>query len=187
MAGLARHPLQDLDTSPNADLKYDFRSGAPTGQDYDTPPQFAFADVNNDDRKDIIISRTTDDPYYTISGTTFTLNTDGSGTQRTDAGMSYILYQPSSWATPVSQAFYSYNLAGVDGIKIAGAANNDAMAVEGPTDMNKDGKDDLLLRSGLNPTGGYFLFGKTAWPITYDTNCMLDTSAAHCSTQIGTK
>lgn len=186
--------------APNYDVRYNLTNSAPTGVDATATPQiprFNFADMNNDGKKDIIISRSSDQPYYSISGTSFSLNTDGSGTHdRSGSGMAYILFQPSDcyssscldptapYAYPQAIDFFTYSLAGIRGIKIAGGIASDGMMVEDVADINKDGRDDLLLSSSVSPGGGYLLYGKKIWPGAYDLGCIRDRSGAHCPTQI---
>ncbi|MDX2073657.1 MAG: FG-GAP repeat protein [Alphaproteobacteria bacterium] len=183
--GRSSPATSDLDA--NYDIQFDLTASAPSWQDAAIIPQIAFGDVNNDGKADIILSRRGDDPYFSISGTTFIVETTATGTQRSNAGMSYVLYQPASWGTTPSlekDFFGDYTFDGTGGIKIMGAVASDSMIIQGAADMNKDSKTDLILSSGVNPTGGYFVFGKSSWPGAYDLNCTRDKSGAHCPTQI---
>ncbi len=175
------------------DIRFDLTTSDPSWRDTTTSPTLAFGDVNNDGRTDIFISSTLDDASVT-PGSTFTIASDTSGSEdRINTGASYILYQPSiAWTGNIN--FFSKNFAGVDGIRIIGE-DEDKIAVQKATDINKDGKTDLLVKSDVTTTksgGAYVVWGKDDWAATpsaaatsYDLNCLRDTSAAHCSTQLG--
>lgn len=188
-----------LDIGSAYDIRFQLSTGSPSWKDSNSIPQLLLTDVNNDGRKDIVLSRGGDDPNVSVSGTTFTVNNNTSGTTRSNSGLSYVLYQPSTctastastcWGTTPALAktfFVDYTFNGTSGIKIVGATDSDGMLVQAGTDMNKDGKTDLILSTGLNPTGGYLLFGKTNWPSSYDLNCTRDKSGTHCPDQISAK
>jgi len=192
---MGRDSFDDDDIDANYDIRFDLTESAPAWQASSDSIQINFADVNNDGKTDFILSRSADSPYVSISGSTFTVESSAVGTQRTNSGISYVLYQPAScpggacWgAMPnlLKDYFDDYDFYdGTYGIKIVGAVVDDTIKVQGWADMNKDNKIDLILSSGVNPTGGYFMFGKTSWPASYDLNCTRDkASGAHCPVQI---
>lgn len=189
-----RSSFAAADVNTTYDMRFDLTASAPAWQDNSSIPQISFADLNSDGKNDVILSRSNDDPWYSVSGSTFTLNSTATGTQRSNAGTAYILYQPSvAWSGTVTffgSNFFSFS--NTKGAIIVGGVASDAVAVAAMGDMNKDGKDDLFLTSGLNPTGGYFMFGKSydsaessGWAHGgFDLNCTRDKSSAHCTGQI---
>ncbi len=182
-------PPSTTDIDANYDIQLDLTASSTTWRDYSSIPNFVFGDVNNDGKTDMILTRRADDPYVSISGSTFVLETTNTGTARANAGVDYILFQPASWGTTPSleKDFYGdYTFDGTDGIAIIGATSDDHY-IFGTADMNKDSKTDLILSNSSSPNGGYFIFGKDSWPSPYDLNCTRDTSGAHCTDQISAR
>lgn len=178
---------RDVSSAANYDIRFNLTASAPSWLETNPSNRYRiiFGDVNNDGKTDIILSSRHDDPKVTISGTTFAL--DEAGATRTDAGVVYVVYQPSSWgATPgLNKNWYTdYNYNGTNGLRFVGVAN-DSLSLRATSDMNHDNKTDLLFSSNVAPGGGYFIFGKSNWTnaTTYDMNCLRDTSGAHCANQ----
>jgi hypothetical protein len=178
------------------DIRFDLTTNDPSWRDTTTSPTLAFGDINNDGRTDIFLSSTLDNASVT-PGSTFSIASDTSGSDdRTNTGVSYILYQPeAAWSGAID--FFAKNFTGVDGIRLVGQTN-DKIAVQKVIDLNKDGKNDLLIKSDAYDSskkgGVYVVWGKDDWSATpsaaatsYDLNCLRDTSGDHCSDQLEVK
>ncbi len=191
--GSAAPATTNLDSGTPYKFFLDLTASRPSWQDSSSIPQINFGDINGDAATDIIISRSGDDPYINAP---FSLDDDmaGGSSPRNNAGTVYVINQPSTcysstcWdTTPASAITFhtskNYSISG----GIDDGSGTDMVSVEAVGDMNKDGRDDLLISTRESPTGAYLVFGKASFPSSYDLHCTRSTGAAHCPTQINTR
>lgn len=167
-------------------ITINMRAGEPAGFESSTSPTIVIADVNNDGLKDIVVSRPTDDPVTSSSGSVF--DPVGGVDTRTNAGRAYVLYQGTTTAWASANFYATYTLDGTEGLQFVGNAG-DHLIIWDVADINKDGKNDLLATSRTAGYEGFVIMGKSDWPdaSSYDIGCLHDTSANHCSPQLNVK